>query len=348
MAVEGDGRAPLVEAIDLKKYFAARAGWLSRPHVVRAVDGVSFTLKRGETLGLVGESGSGKSTLARLVLRLVDPTAGTIRFDGTDLTALHGSALRAVRRQLQMVFQDPYSSLNPRRTVEQTLLAPLEAYGIGNRAQRAQKVAEMLELVGFSRAFLHRYPHQLSGGQRQRVGIARALILRPALLVSDEPVSALDVSIQAQILNLLRDLQQSLHLTGLFVAHNLAVVQYISDRIAVMYLGKLVEVAERAALFREPLHPYTRALLAAAPTPDPTAPRREQVLGGDVPDPMHVPPGCRFSPRCPYAEQVCREREPVLEFVLPGHLAACHMFASDPTITHSRRQPLTAAGQPTA
>jgi oligopeptide transport system ATP-binding protein len=329
--------APLLDVVDLKKHFAVRSGWLSSPRVVRAVDGVSFQIRRGETLGLVGESGSGKSTVARLILRLVEPTGGQVLFQGRDLTATHGGALRDIRRQMQIVFQDPYSSLNPRRTVKQTLLAPLITHGISDKAERERQVLEMLDLVGLSRAFLHRYPHQLSGGQRQRVGIARALILHPPLLVADEPVSALDVSVQAQILNLLRDLQRSLHLTELFIAHNLAVVQYVSDHIAVMYLGKLVEQASREALFRAPLHPYTRFLLAAAPIPDPTATRQTQVLGGDVPSLIDIPTGCRFHPRCPFAEPVCSRREPLLDEVGPEHRVACHMFSSDPTIEHTRR-----------
>jgi oligopeptide/dipeptide ABC transporter ATP-binding protein len=334
--------APVVEAIDLKKHFSVRAGWLRSGHIVRAVDGMSFQLYPGETLGLVGESGSGKSTVARLVLRLMEPTAGRILFRGRDLAMLTGNALHEVRRELQIVFQDPYSSLNPRRTVEQTLMGPLEAFRLGDRAERNRRVTEILDLVGLARAYRQRYPHQLSGGQRQRVGIARALILRPSLLVADEPVSALDVSVQAQVLNLLRDLQRTLQLSELFIAHNLAVVQYVSDRIAVMYLGKLVEVAARDALFREPLHPYTQALLSAAPTPDPTVARRRHILGGEVPNPIQIPSGCRFHPRCPYAEAVCQLLEPPLEEVTPRHFAACHMFSRDPTVNHSQRRLLPA------
>jgi oligopeptide/dipeptide ABC transporter ATP-binding protein len=272
---------------------------------VRAVDGVSFTLDRGETLALVGESGCGKSTTARLVLRLIEPSAGTLRFEGRDITGISGASLRAMRRRMQIVFQDPYASLNPRLTVAETIAEPMQVHGIG-------------------------YPHEFSGGQRQRIGIARALSVQPELIVCDEPVSALDVSIQAQVVNLLKDLQRRFGLAYLFIAHDLAVVKHVADRVAVMYLGRIVETARKRDLFAAPRHPYTRALLAAIPHPDPK--RRGQVkpLGGDVPSPMNIPPGCRFHTRCPFAQDRCRSEEPALRPLADGHAAACHFAETLP------------------
>jgi oligopeptide/dipeptide ABC transporter ATP-binding protein len=292
---------------------------------VRAVDGVSFTVMRGETLALVGESGSGKSTTARLALRLIDPSAGRIRFEGADITSTSQRALRPLRQRMQMVFQDPFASLDPRLTVRQTLEEPLIVHGIGNAAERRARVDELLVLVGLSMHHASRYTHEFSGGQRQRVGIARALMLHPDLVVCDEPVSALDVSIQAQVVNLLKDLQARLNLTYLFIAHDLAVVKHMADRVAVMYLGKLVEIAPKQALFANPRHPYTRMLLDAIPRPEAAQqPRRQASTAGEPAGPASVPAGCRFHPRCPFAIERCRVEEPVLDPAEPGHLAACH------------------------
>src|SRR2546421_8466968 len=293
---------------------------------VRAVDGVSFTVYQGETFGLVGESGCGKTTIGRCILQLERPTAGQVIFAGQELTGLTEARLRVIRRQMQVIFQDPYSSLNPRMSVGQMLAEPLQVHGIEpRRAERRQRVAELLAEVGLPPALTERYPHELSGGQRQRVGIARALAMQPAFIVCDEPVSALDVSIQAQIINLLDDLQAELGLTYLFIAHDLAVVRHISDRVAVMYLGKIVELADRKALYEDPLHPYTRALLSAVPIPDPDveARRVHVVLGGEGPSPLNPPAGCVFHPRCPIAGDRCRSEVPVLREVKPGHWAAC-------------------------
>jgi oligopeptide/dipeptide ABC transporter ATP-binding protein len=311
----------LLDVTDLAKHYPVTRGLILAKQIgtVRAVDGVSFTLKRGETLALVGESGCGKSTTARLVLRLIEPSAGQVRFEGRDITSLDGAALKAFRRRAQIVFQDPYASLNPRYTVGRTIAEPMEVHGIGDAASRRARVEELLGLVGLAPYHAARYPHEFSGGQRQRIGIARALAVEPELVVCDEPVSALDVSIQAQVVNLLAELQKRLGLSYLFIAHDLAVVKHVADRIAVMYLGRIVEIAEKRALFANPRHPYTRALLAAIPHPDPR--RRGQVtpLGGDVPSPLNPPPGCRFHTRCPFAQQVCRETEPALE-----NGVACH------------------------
>ncbi len=312
------GAGPLLAATDLKKHFRTRSG------LVRAVDGVSFALARGETLGLVGESGCGKSTTARLVLRLIEPTGGTVRFDGQDITKLPGGELRRLRRRMQIVFQDPFASLNPRMTVGATLDEPLSLHGYGNVARRRDRVAELLGLVGLTPEHAARYPHEFSGGQRQRVGIARALALEPALVVCDEPVSALDVSVQAQVVNLLRDLQARLGLSYLFIAHDLAVVKHVATRVAVMYLGRIVETAGRDELFANPRHPYTRALLAAIPRPDPAQKLARQVPGGDVPSPLDPPPGCHFHTRCPFVADRCRTEVPVLREVAEGHAAACH------------------------
>jgi oligopeptide/dipeptide ABC transporter ATP-binding protein len=319
----------LLEVRNLVKYFEVGAGFFGGHRgTVRAVDGVSFTIRRGETLGLVGESGCGKTTTGRCVLQLERPTRGNIVFEGQELTTLGEAELRAVRRRMQVIFQDPYSSLNPRMTVGEIVEEPLAVHRIvTDGTARAARVRQLLSHVGLLSQHARRYPHQLSGGQRQRVGIARALAVEPALIICDEPVSALDVSIQAQIINLLEDLQAEFGLTYLFIAHDLAVVRHISDRVAVMYLGKIVELADRKALYDEPLHPYTRALLSAVPIPDPELElRRERmVLRGEVPSALAPPPGCVFHPRCPIAIDRCRGDVPQLREIKPGHWAACHL-----------------------
>jgi oligopeptide transport system ATP-binding protein len=319
----------ILEVDSLVKHFSVGGGMFAGPAgLVRAIDGVSFSIRRGETLGLVGESGCGKTTTGRCILQLERPTSGRILFEGVDLVTLDDAALRAVRRRIQVIFQDPYSSLNPRMTVGQMLAEPLEVHGIvRERAARAERVGELLSQVGLLPQHAGRYPHQLSGGQRQRVGIARALAMEPVLIVCDEPVSALDVSIQAQIINLLEDLQSRYHLTYLFIAHDLSVVRHISDRVAVMYLGKIAEIADRKALYEEPLHPYTRALLSAVPIPDPEleAKREHTVLRGEVPSPLRPPPGCVFHPRCPIAVDRCAAEVPPSREIRPGHWAACHL-----------------------
>ena len=319
--------APLLEVRNLVKHFRVGSGFFGgRSGLVRAVDGVSFEIRRGETLGLVGESGCGKTTTGRCILQLERPTNGQIVFEGRDLTLLGDDDLRPVRRKMQVIFQDPYSSLNPRMTVGQILAEPLMVHGIvADRERRARRVHELLSHVGLLSQHAHRYPHQLSGGQRQRVGIARALAVEPSLIICDEPVSALDVSIQAQIINLLEDLQAGFGLTYLFVAHDLSVVRHISDRVAVMYLGKIVEITDRKSLYDAPRHPYTKALLSAVPIPDPAleAQRERVVLGGEVPSPLNPPPGCAFHPRCPIAVGRCRAEGPELREIGPGHRAAC-------------------------
>ena len=320
----------LLEVRDLQKLFPIRRGFLRRVvGQVRAVDGVSFHVERGETLALVGESGCGKTTTSRCVLRAVTPTAGQILFrtaEGPvlDVATLPRRGLRPLRRQMQMIFQDPFSSLNPRRTLLDIVSEPLVANRVGTRAERVERVAELLRLVGLRPEYMRRYPHAFSGGQRQRVGIARALALNPRLVVADEPVSALDVSVQAQILNLMLDLQAQLGLTYLFVAHDLSVVKHVSDRVAVMYVGQIVEMAETEALFTSPRHPYTEALLSAVPKPDPRLRAQRIVLEGDVADAANPPPGCYFHPRCSYAVERCRVETPRLEPVAPGHFVACH------------------------
>ncbi|MCW8084648.1 ABC transporter ATP-binding protein [Sabulicella glaciei] len=305
----------LLEAEGIAKHYPVRQGLIRAKTIgtVRAVDGVSFSVRKGETLALVGESGCGKSTTARLVLRLIEPSAGHVRFEGVDITTLDRAALRAFRRRAQIVFQDPYASLNPRLTVAETLREPLEVHGIGDGRSRKARVEELLSLVGLAPYHAARYGHEFSGGQRQRIGIARALAAGPDLVVCDEPVSALDVSIQAQVVNLLRDLQRRLGLAYLFIAHDLAVVKHVADRVAVMYLGRIVEVAEKNELFRNPRHPYTRALLAAIPHPDPTRRGRIVPLGGDLPSPLNPPSGCRFRTRCPFAQEICAKEDPPLE-----------------------------------
>jgi oligopeptide/dipeptide ABC transporter ATP-binding protein len=325
----GPARSPILAVRDLVKHFPVGGGLFGGARgLVRAVDGVSFEIQRGETLGLVGESGCGKTTTGRCILQLERPTSGHVVFEGHDLTALDESALRPIRRHIQVIFQDPYSSLNPRMTVGQIIAEPIAVHGLVRDASgRRARVRDLLRRVGLLPQHAERYPHEMSGGQRQRVGVARALALEPSLIICDEPVSALDVSIQAQIINLLEDLQAELGLTYLFIAHDLAVVRHISDRIAVMYLGKIVELADRKTVYEDPLHPYTKALLAAVPIPDPEVEARREriVLSGEVPSPLKPPAGCAFHPRCPLAVERCRAELPPLREVKPGHWAACHL-----------------------
>ncbi len=317
---------PVLEVEGLSKHFPVRKGLLRRTvgHVY-AVDDVSFTIGAGETLGLVGESGCGKTTVGRTIMRLIEPTAGAIRLDGHDVTRLGKAEMRPFRRQIQIIFQDPFSSLNPRKRAGDIVGEPLKVHGVLAAKARRERVAELFERVGLRKAQMDNFPHQFSGGQRQRIGVARALALNPRLIIGDEPVSALDVSIQAQVINLLLDLQRELKLSYLFISHNLAVVEHIAHRVAVMYLGRIVEYTDKTTLFTRPLHPYTEALLAAVPVPDPAIKRTKRVVQGDVPSPLKPPPGCRFHTRCPYAEARCRVDVPVLREVDPGHHVACHL-----------------------
>ena len=317
---------PLYRVEDLVKYFPVKAGWLKRTVAeVQAVDHVSFTIGRGETVGLVGESGCGKTTTGRLLLRLVEPTSGRLVFDGKDITHLPFADMKRLRGDMQIIFQDPYASLNPRLPVGDIIGEGLYNLGVRSRAEREARVSDMLERVGLRKYYINRYPHEFSGGQRQRIGIARALVVRPRFIVADEPVSALDVSIQSQVLNLLKDLQEEFGLTYLFISHNLQVVQHVSDRVGVMYLGKLVELAPGPEIYQRPKHPYTQALLSAIPLPDPNRKRTRILLRGDVPSPINPPSGCRFHTRCPLAQDICRVEEPRFEPKgRPDHLAACH------------------------
>ena len=320
----------LLQVRNLTMYFPVTKGIIVQHHVgdIKAVDGLTFDIHRGETLGLVGESGCGKSTTGRSILQLYRPTAGDVFFEGNNLTQMKGETLRHMRRRMQMIFQDPYASLNPRMTVGGIVGEPLDVHNISTRAERRTRVQELLEIVGLNPYFVNRYPHEFSGGQRQRIGVARALAVQPDFIVCDEPISALDVSIQAQIINLLEELQQQFNLTYLFIAHDLSVVRHISDRIAVMYLGKIVELTDRDTLYAEPLHPYTQALLSAVPIPDPAVEddRKRVILQGDVPSPINPPAGCNFCTRCPVALDHCSEVEPEWHDSGNGHWVACHLI----------------------
>jgi oligopeptide transport system ATP-binding protein len=342
---------PLVEVVDLVTHFPIREGLLGRQvGAVHAVDGVTFSVRAGETLGLVGESGCGKSTLGRTIVRLLEPTAGDVRFQGRSIARLRARELRPLRREMQMVFQDPYASLNPRKRIGSIIAAPMKIHGVGDGRERRRRVQELLDVVGLSPEHYNRYPHEFSGGQRQRIGVARALALRPSLIVADEPVSALDVSIQSQMLNLLEDLQQEFRLTYIFIAHDLGVVRHVSDRIAVIYLGKLVELSPAAELYDRPIMPYTEALLSAVPIPDPDlSDQRERiVLQGDVPSPIDPPSGCRFHPRCRYRTEVCSAVEPPLVDYGGGHLAACHhpLGVDAATLARVQRAAVPVTGAP--
>jgi oligopeptide transport system ATP-binding protein len=319
----------LLSVKNLKKYFPIRTGMFSRvTGAVKAVDDVSFDVFAGETLGIVGESGCGKSTTGRTIMRLHEVTEGQVTFEGKELTALSENEMRKMRKDIQMVFQDPYASLNPRHTIEKILEEPLIVHGIGDAKERKKRVHEYLELVGLSAYHAKRYPHQFSGGQRQRIGIARALMTNPKLIIADEPVSALDVSIQAQVLNLMQKLQKEFHLTYIFIAHDLGVVRHISNRVGVMYLGKMVELAQSEDVYAEPLHPYTQALLSAVPVPDPAFQGNQILLKGDIPNPANPPSGCTFHTRCPFATDICKQQIPQFIEAKPGHYVACHLIES--------------------
>ncbi len=326
---ESTEKQDLVQIKNLVTYFPVRSGLLQRTVAwVQAVDDVSFSIHAGETLGLVGESGCGKTTVGRSILRLVEPTSGSVIFDGKDVLAMRRKELKNTRREMQIIFQDPYASLDPRVPIGESVMEGLNIHQIGSRRERRDLMIETLRKVGLEDYHARRYPHEFSGGQRQRIGIARALALRPKFIICDEPVSALDVSIQSQVLNILKDLQADFNLTYLFIAHNLSVVEHISERVAVMYLGKIVEVTSRETLFNMPLHPYTQALMSAIPIADPTLKRQRTILKGDVPSPLHPPSGCRFHPRCPVARENCSVDEPALREIRPGHQVACH-YAED-------------------
>jgi oligopeptide transport system ATP-binding protein len=322
-------KAPLVQVHNLKKYFPIHRGLIIQRQVgaIKAVDGVTFDIYRGETLGLVGETGSGKTTVGRTMLRLYEPTEGQVLFDGVDLYDLNEYEMRKMRVRMQMIFQDPYASLNPRMTVGSIIAAPLEVHKVASGKQKSHRIDELLDLVGLNPEFVNRYPHEFSGGQRQRIGIARALAVNPDLVVCDEPISSLDVSIQAQVVNLLEELQGRLGLTYLFIAHDLSMVRHISDRMAVMYLGKIVELADRDEIYQKPLHPYTQALMSAVPVPDPEIAenRKRIILEGDLPSPAHPPVGCNFNTRCPFATEVCFKVEPDFVEMKPEHWVACHL-----------------------
>jgi oligopeptide transport system ATP-binding protein len=355
MTTPGSGSADLIEVRDLKMYFPVTKGIIFQRQVgaVKAVDGVSFTIKKGETLGLVGESGCGKSTTGRAILQLHRPTAGEVLFQGTDLTKLHGEAMRRMRRKVQMIFQDPYASLNPRMTVGDIVGEPIKVHNLRQGKAVRERVQELLALVGLNPYFVNRYPHEFSGGQRQRIGVARALAVEPEFIVCDEPVSALDVSIQAQVINLLEDLQNKLGLTYLFIAHGLAVVKHISDRVAVMYLGRVVELAERSTLYEMPMHPYTQALLSAVMIPDPRVEKRRKriILEGDVPSPLNPPSGCHFHTRCPIAIEKCKVEDPPFLDYGGGHFAACwraresiDLLPAPPAVTEAPPAPVASNG----
>jgi oligopeptide transport system ATP-binding protein len=321
-------RETLLQVRDLKKHFPITGGVLGKKvGDVKAVDGLSFEVRKGETLGLVGESGCGKSTTGRLLLRLLEPSEGSVLFENQEITSLSKEELRKLRREMQMVFQDPYASLNPRHTVEKILEEPLIVHGIGNKAERKKRVREILEVVGLSSYHAKRYPHQFSGGQRQRIGIARALMTKPKLIIADEPVSALDVSIQSQVLNLMEDLQNEFDLTYIFIAHDLGVVRHISDRVGVMYLGRIVELSTSEQIYQKPMHPYTEALLSAVPVPDPEERKETRLLEGDIPSPSNPPKGCAFHTRCHACMEVCKQERPELKEVEEGHFVACHLFS---------------------
>jgi oligopeptide transport system ATP-binding protein len=326
VSAQGKQEGPLLSVKGLRKHFALKGGVFAREvEKVHAVDGVSFDIGKGETLGLVGESGCGKSTTGRCILRLIEPSSGEVWFQGADVTRMKGPALQALRRDMQIIFQDPFASLNPRHTVGAIIGEALDIHNLAaSRAAREERVVELLETVGLQADHMRRFPHEFSGGQRQRIGIARALAVEPKLVVCDEPVSALDVSIQAQVINLLEDLQEKFGLTYLFIAHDLSVVEHISTRVAVMYLGRVVEIAPSRDLYDHPLHPYTEALLSAVPIPDPTVKRKRIMLQGDVPNPIHPPSGCHFHTRCQIARPDCAQRDPELRESAPGHWVACH------------------------
>ncbi len=316
----------ILEVKNLKKWFVTNETTFGKKEIVKAVDGITFEIKKKETLSLVGESGCGKTTTGKIVLRIFNPTSGSIFFEGTNITKLNRKEMMKYRRKMMIIYQDPFGSLDPRMTVKNTIAEPMEVHRLGTKKEIEEKVVELMEKVGLSPDYKNRYPHEFSGGQRQRIGIARALATNPTFIVADEPVSALDVSIQAQIINLLKDLQKEFGLTLLFISHDLSVVKHISDRVAVMYLGKIVEIASKKELFNNPKHPYTLALLSAIPIPNPKAKKNEIILEGDLPSPINPPSGCRFHTRCPYAKPICKKEEPILKDIGNGHKVACHLF----------------------